>query len=90
MMRFFCNLIVLSFSLKLFFFHPSIQVVVASGAIKHEDIVEEVKKLFNNLSDDSTTASQLIAKEPTFFTGSEVRICNLVQLFIQYGYCPVF
>ena len=50
------------------------QVIAASGAVKHEDIVEEVKKLFTKLSADPTTASQLVAKEPAIFTGSEVKI----------------
>lgn len=48
------------------------QVIAASGAVKHEEIVEQVKKLFTKLSSDPTTATQLVAKEPTDFTGSEV------------------
>ncbi|XP_062009796.1 probable mitochondrial-processing peptidase subunit beta, mitochondrial [Rosa rugosa] len=51
-------------------------VIAASGAIKHEDLVGQVKGLFTNLSADPTTASQLVAKEPSFFTGSEVRIVD--------------
>ncbi|GER31310.1 mitochondrial processing peptidase [Striga asiatica] len=51
-------------------------VVVAAGAVKHEDIVEEVKKLFTKLSCDPTTASDLIAREPAIFTGSEVRMLD--------------
>ncbi|XP_059449706.1 probable mitochondrial-processing peptidase subunit beta, mitochondrial [Corylus avellana] len=51
-------------------------VIAASGAVKHEDVVEEVKKLFTKLSADPTTATQLVAKEPAFFTGSEVRIID--------------
>ncbi|KAG8659610.1 probable mitochondrial-processing peptidase subunit beta, mitochondrial [Manihot esculenta] len=51
-------------------------VIVASGAVKHEEVVEQVKKLFTKLSADPTTASQLVAKEPAFFTGSEVRIID--------------
>ncbi|XP_072990496.1 probable mitochondrial-processing peptidase subunit beta, mitochondrial [Typha latifolia] len=51
-------------------------VISAAGAVKHEDIVEQVKKLFTKLSSDSTTASQLVAKEPATFTGSEVRIID--------------
>ncbi|XP_059670454.1 probable mitochondrial-processing peptidase subunit beta, mitochondrial [Cornus florida] len=51
-------------------------VIAASGAVKHEDIVAEVQKLFTNLSTDPTTASQLIDKEPAIFTGSEVRIID--------------
>ncbi|PIN02419.1 Mitochondrial processing peptidase, beta subunit, and related enzymes (insulinase superfamily) [Handroanthus impetiginosus] len=51
-------------------------VVVASGAVKHEDFVEEVKKLFTNLSLDPTTTSELVAKEPAIFTGSEVRMLD--------------
>ncbi|OAY82345.1 probable mitochondrial-processing peptidase subunit beta, mitochondrial [Ananas comosus] len=51
-------------------------VIAASGAVKHEELVEQVKKLFTKLSADPTTASQLVAKEPAFFTGSEVRIID--------------
>ncbi|XP_068656814.1 probable mitochondrial-processing peptidase subunit beta, mitochondrial [Aristolochia californica] len=51
-------------------------VITASGAVKHEDIVEQVKKLFTKLSSNSTTASELVAKEPAAFTGSEVRIID--------------
>ncbi|KAK7304553.1 hypothetical protein VNO77_42434 [Canavalia gladiata] len=51
-------------------------VVAASGAVKHEDFVEQVKTLFTKLSADSTTASQLVAKEPAIFTGSEVRMLD--------------
>ncbi|CAK9186028.1 unnamed protein product [Ilex paraguariensis] len=51
-------------------------VIAASGAVKHEDIVGQVKKLFTKLSTNPTTASQLVAKEPATFTGSEVRIID--------------
>ncbi|KAI8548427.1 hypothetical protein RHMOL_Rhmol07G0273100 [Rhododendron molle] len=51
-------------------------VIAASGAVKHEDIVEQVKKLFTKLSTDPTVASELVAKEPAIFTGSEVRIVD--------------
>ncbi|XP_061354686.1 probable mitochondrial-processing peptidase subunit beta, mitochondrial [Gastrolobium bilobum] len=51
-------------------------VIAASGAVKHEDIVQQVKTLFTKLSADPTTASQLVAKEPTIFTGSEVRMLD--------------
>ncbi|KOM58398.1 hypothetical protein LR48_Vigan11g143200 [Vigna angularis] len=51
-------------------------VVAASGAVKHEEIVEQVNTLFTKLSTDPTTASQLAAKEPAIFTGSEVRILD--------------
>ena len=49
-----------------------IQVISAAGAVKHDDVVEQVKKLFTKLSNDPTTASQLVAEEPAIFTGSEV------------------
>ncbi|CAN6470048.1 unnamed protein product [Victoria cruziana] len=51
-------------------------VISAAGAVKHEDVVEQVKKLFTKLSNDPTTASQLVEKEPATFTGSEVRIID--------------
>ncbi|KAK1272743.1 hypothetical protein QJS04_geneDACA008028 [Acorus gramineus] len=51
-------------------------VISAAGAVKHEDVVEQVKKLFTKLSSEPTTATQLVAKEPAVFTGSEVRIID--------------
>ncbi|XP_077211809.1 putative mitochondrial-processing peptidase subunit beta, mitochondrial isoform X2 [Tasmannia lanceolata] len=51
-------------------------VVSAAGAVKHEDIVKQVSRLFRNLSNDPTTAAQLVDKNPAIFTGSEVRVEN--------------
>ncbi|GAB2303335.1 hypothetical protein Dimus_037329 [Dionaea muscipula] len=51
-------------------------VIAASGAVKHEEVVEQVKKLFTKLSTDPTTASELVTKEPSIFTGSEVRMID--------------
>lgn len=53
------------------------QVIVASGAVKHEDFVLNVNNLFTKLSDNPITATQLVAKEPAIFTGSEVGTCML-------------
>ncbi|XP_059648788.1 probable mitochondrial-processing peptidase subunit beta, mitochondrial [Cornus florida] len=49
-------------------------VISAAGAVNHEDIVEQVKKLFTKLSANPITTSQLVKDEPAIFTGSEVRI----------------
>ncbi|GAB4840101.1 hypothetical protein Ancab_020813 [Ancistrocladus abbreviatus] len=49
-------------------------VIAAAGGVKHEDVVEQVKKVFTKLSANPTTTSQLVANEPVNFTGSEVRI----------------
>ncbi|XP_074560941.1 putative mitochondrial-processing peptidase subunit beta, mitochondrial [Curcuma longa] len=51
-------------------------VISAAGAIKHEDLVELVKKKFPKLSNNPITTSQLMAREPAIFTGSEVRIID--------------
>lgn len=48
------------------------QVITAAGNVKHEDIVEQAKKLFNKLSTDPTTTNMLVSKQPASFTGSEV------------------
>ncbi|RZC54664.1 hypothetical protein C5167_013515 [Papaver somniferum] len=55
---------------------PPRMVIAASGAVKHEDIIDKVKKLITDLPTDPTTASHLAAKEPTIFTASEVRIID--------------
>lgn len=52
--------------------------------MKHEDIVDQVQKLFTKLSDGSETVSQLVAKEPAFFTGSEVRLIYPILFFMFY------
>ncbi|CAL5391140.1 unnamed protein product [Camellia sinensis] len=44
------------------------KVIVASGAVKHEDLVEQVKKLFTKLSSDPTTTFELVAKGPAIFS----------------------
>ncbi|KAL2552248.1 putative mitochondrial-proCES [Forsythia ovata] len=51
-------------------------VIAASGAVKHEDIVDQVGKVFTKLSTDVTSTSELVAKEPAIFTGSEVRMLD--------------
>ncbi|KAI7748198.1 hypothetical protein M8C21_002907 [Ambrosia artemisiifolia] len=49
-------------------------VISASGAVKHEDLVEQVKKMFTKLSANPLTTTQLVEKEPAIFTGSEIRM----------------
>lgn len=53
-----------------------IQVISASGAVKHEDVVEQVKKMFTKLSANPMTTLQLVEKEPAIFTGSEVCVID--------------
>ena len=54
--------------------HESFQVISASGAVKHEDVVDQVKKMFTKLSANPMTTTQLVEKEPAIFTGSQVCI----------------
>lgn len=56
--------------------------IAAAGAVKHEEIVEQVKKLFTKLSSDTTSTSQLVAKEPANFTGSEVKRETNIIVFL--------
>lgn len=51
-------------------------VISAAGAVKHEEIVDLVKKLFSTLPASGITTNQLVEKEPSIFTGSEVRIID--------------
>lgn len=51
------------------------KVVSAAGAVKHDEIVDMVSRLFRNFSRDPTTAEQLVEANPAIFTGSEV-CCN--------------
>lgn len=58
--------------------------------MKHEDVVEQVKKHFTKLSSNPITTSQLVAEEPAVFTGSEVWINYLVissfSLYVSYEF----
>eukprot|EP00252_Welwitschia_mirabilis_P012098 TRINITY_DN2691_c0_g1_i1.p1 TRINITY_DN2691_c0_g1~~TRINITY_DN2691_c0_g1_i1.p1 ORF type:complete len:537 (-),score=59.13 TRINITY_DN2691_c0_g1_i1:319-1929(-) len=51
-------------------------VVSAAGAVDHQEIVELTKKLFTKFAADGTTTADLVEKEPTIFTGSEVRMID--------------
>ncbi|KAM3350557.1 hypothetical protein ACQJBY_022965 [Aegilops geniculata] len=52
------------------------EVVSASGAVDHDEVVDQVRKLFTGFSTDPTTADQLVEANPAIFTGSEVRVEN--------------
>ncbi|KAK9063639.1 hypothetical protein SSX86_017510 [Deinandra increscens subsp. villosa] len=47
-------------------------VISASGSVKHEEIVEQVNKMFTKLSTNPITTAQLVEIEPAIFTASEV------------------
>lgn len=64
--------------------------IVAAGAVKHEDILEQVKKLFTKLSSDPTTVSELVAKEPALFTGSEVSLSVLMPYVVAFSHLHLF
>lgn len=51
-------------------------VIAASGAVKHEEVVDQVKKYFTKLSANPAITSQLVENEPAYFTGSEVRVVD--------------
>lgn len=51
-------------------------VISAAGAVKHDDIVEQVQQHFVKLSANPYTSSQLVAAKPGIFTGSEVRMID--------------
>ena len=55
------------------------QVISAAGAVKHDEIFDQVRKLFTKLSQDSTTVPQLVTKNPAIFTGSEVSFSFLLN-----------
>lgn len=49
-------------------------VVAGAGAVDHDQLVAISEKAFSGLSTDPTTAYDLVEKEPSYFTGSEVRL----------------
>ncbi|PWA55685.1 insulinase (Peptidase family M16) protein [Artemisia annua] len=55
-------------------------VISASGAVKHEELVEQVKKTFTKLSANPLTTSQIVEKEPAMFTGSELKSSLLLHV----------
>lgn len=48
------------------------QVIAGAGAVDHDQLVKLVTEKFGNLPTDSTTAAELVKREPALFTGSEV------------------
>lgn len=49
-------------------------VIVASGDVKHDDVVAHANKVFANLPADSTSVTSLVADDPSHFTGSAVSV----------------
>jgi len=49
-------------------------VIAAAGAVDHDALVKLCEEKFASLSSDPTTAASLVEKEPSFFTGSDVRL----------------
>jgi mitochondrial-processing peptidase subunit beta len=49
-------------------------VIVAAGGVKHDEVVANAAKTFSSLPADGTTASGLVAAEPSYFTGSAVNV----------------
>ena len=74
------------FILDLFIYYYLLQVICASGAVKHEDLVEQVKKMFTKMSANPLTTSQIGEKEPATFTGSEVCIIDFLFLFLRWQF----
>ena len=71
------------------------QVISAAGAVKHEEVVELVNKLFTKLPSDPTTSSELVAKSPASFTGSEVSIFLMSTILtllsvVSCSFCCVY
>ena len=65
------------------------QVISAAGAVKHEDIVEQVKKTFTKLSANPSVTSQLVAEKPAVFTGSEVcawYLNGFTLIYMKYAF----
>ena len=49
-------------------------VVAAAGAVDHDKFVEDVAKKFEGMPTDGQSADELVATNPTTWTGSEVRM----------------
>ncbi|XP_076952347.1 putative mitochondrial-processing peptidase subunit beta, mitochondrial [Bidens hawaiensis] len=72
---------------------PHRMVISASGAVNHEEIVQQVNKMFTKLSTNPVTALQLVETEPAIFTGSEVHrgrilirsLCWSYELCLDHG-----
>ncbi|KAK1415999.1 hypothetical protein QVD17_31787 [Tagetes erecta] len=60
-------------------------VISASGAVKHEDIVEQVNKMFTQLPTNPITSTQLVENKPAIFTGSENRQRDDEKPYAYFG-----
>eukprot|EP01025_Chloroclados_australasicus_P008093 TRINITY_DN12795_c1_g1_i1.p1 TRINITY_DN12795_c1_g1~~TRINITY_DN12795_c1_g1_i1.p1 ORF type:complete len:524 (-),score=60.49 TRINITY_DN12795_c1_g1_i1:223-1692(-) len=63
-------------------------VLVASGQVDHDEVVACAEKTFSSLPKDSTTATDLVASDPSYFTGSmvEVRDPDMPQTLVAIAY----
>ena len=59
--------------------------VAGAGAVEHDDLVKLSEKQFSNLSTDPTTADELVAAEPSIFTGSDVRFRDPEATSLQFA-----
>ncbi|KAL8258299.1 hypothetical protein R6Q59_030340 [Mikania micrantha] len=60
-------------------------VISASGAVKHDDIVEQVNKMFTKLSTNPITSTHLLENEPAIFSASEIRKRDDDMPFAHFG-----
>ena len=49
-------------------------VLAAAGNVDHDELVSAAKSAFSSLPADSTSAAELVAAEPSHFTGSAVAV----------------
>ncbi|XP_076905307.1 putative mitochondrial-processing peptidase subunit beta, mitochondrial [Bidens hawaiensis] len=64
---------------------PHRMVISASGAVNHDNIVQQVNNMFTKLSTNPVTASQLVEAEPAMFIGSEIRKRDDDMDFAHFG-----
>ncbi|KAI3730712.1 hypothetical protein L1987_61887 [Smallanthus sonchifolius] len=60
-------------------------VISASGSVKHDDIVEQVNKMFTKLSTNPITSTQLVEIEPAIFTVNQICKRDDDKPFAHFG-----
>lgn len=63
-------------------------VLVATGSVDHDEIVKQAEKLFSGIPATTTPVTEMVAKTPAHFTGSEIRFRDpdMPKVYIAYSF----
>jgi processing peptidase subunit beta len=63
-------------------------VLVATGNVDHAAVVKQAEELFKSVPETKVTTTELVAKDPAHFTGSEIRFRDpdMPKVYIAFAF----